>query len=66
MCALIGQFRGQYFIAWPTNLKSFFKLKSKRKMFFRLITNVGQSRNSKSHLGIEPQTLGFRAPMIYH
>ena len=34
--------------------------------FFRLVTSVGQRKNSESSRGIEPQTFGFRAPMLYH
>ena len=30
-----------------------------RKMFFRLVTSVGQRKNSESPRGIEPQTFGF-------
>ena len=37
-----------------------------KKFFFRLVTSVGQRKNSESPLGIEPQTLGFRAPILYH
>ena len=33
---------------------------------FRLVTSVGQRKNSGSPKGIEPQTLGFRTPMLYH
>ena len=33
---------------------------------FRLITSVGQIKNSGSPRGKEPQTFGFRAPMLYH
>ena len=33
---------------------------------FRLVTCVGQRKNSKFPRGIEPQTFGFRAPMLYH
>ena len=39
---------------------------NKEKRFFRLITSVGQRKNSESPRGIEPQTFGFRAPMLYH
>ena len=35
-----------------------------RKIFFRLVTSVGQRNNSESPWGIEPQTFGFRAPML--
>ena len=28
-------------------------------MFFRLVTSVGQGKNSESPRGIEPQTFGF-------
>ena len=31
---------------------------------FRLVTSVGQRK--KSQWGIEPQTFGFRAPILYH
>ena len=37
-----------------------------KKIFFRLVTSVGQRKNSESPLGIEPQTFGFRAPILYH
>ena len=33
---------------------------------FRFVTCVGQRKNSKFPRGIEPQTFGFRAPMLYH
>ena len=33
---------------------------------FRLVTSVGQRRNSESPWGIEPHTFGFRALMPYH
>ena len=36
------------------------------KYVFRLVTSVGQRENSESPRGIEPQTFGFRAPMLYH
>ena len=39
---------------------------NKEKRFFRLITSVGQRKNSESPRGIEPQIFGFRAPMLYH
>ena len=35
-------------------------------MFFRLVTSVGQRKNSESPWGNEPQTFAFRAPMPYH
>ena len=31
-----------------------------------LITSVGQRKNYESPWGIEPQTFGFRAPILYH
>ena len=37
-----------------------------RKIFVRLVTSVGQRKNSESPWGIEPQTFGYRAPMLYH
>ena len=44
-----------------------FKLgKDIKKDVFRLVTSVGQRKNSESPWGIEPQTFGFRAPMLYH
>ena len=43
-----------------------FELSKKIKYFFRLITSVGQRNNSEFSRGIEPQTFGFRAPMLYH
>ena len=30
------------------------------------VTSVGQRKDSESPWGIEPQTFGFRAPMLYH
>ena len=33
---------------------------------FRLVMSVGQRKNSESPWGIEPQTFGFRAPMLFH
>ena len=36
------------------------------KDVFRLVTSVGQRKNSESPRGIESQTFGFRAPMLYH
>ena len=33
---------------------------------FRPVTSVGQRKNSESLRGIEPQTFGFRDPMLYH
>ena len=35
------------------------------KDVFRLVTSVGQRKNSESLRGIEPQTFGFRDPMLY-
>ena len=46
--------------------KNYDKRENKEKRFFRLITSVGQRKNSESPRGIEPQTFGFRAPMLYH
>ena len=37
-----------------------------QKDVLRLVTSVGQRKNSESRLRIEPQTFGFRAPMLYH
>ena len=34
--------------------------------FFRLVTSVGQRKNSESPWGIEPQTFGFPTLMLYH
>ena len=36
------------------------------KDIFRLVTWVGQRKNSESLWGVEPQTFGFRATMLYH
>ena len=36
-----------------------------RERFFRLVTSVGQRKNSEYLRGIEPQTFRFRAPMLY-
>ena len=36
------------------------------KYVFRLVTNVKERKNSESPWGIEPQTFGFRAHMLYH
>ena len=41
------------------------KRENKEKHFFRLVTSVGQRKNSESPRGIEPQTFGFRSPMLY-
>ena len=42
-----------------------FKLgKEMKKDVFRLVTSVGQRKNSESPRGIEPQTYGFRAPDV--
>ena len=38
----------------------------RERCFFRLVTSVGQRKNSESSWGIEPQTFEFRAPMLYH
>ena len=38
--------------------------KNLEKDVFRLITIVGQRKNSESPRGIEPQTFGFRAPIL--
>ena len=35
-----------------------------KKDVFRLVTSVGQRKNSESPRGIEPQTYGFRAPDV--
>ena len=44
-----------------------FKLgKDIKKDVFRLVTSVGQRKNSESPQRIEPQTFGFRALMLYH
>ena len=39
-----------------------------RKMFFRLVTSVGQKKNSESPQGIEPQTFRFvlRCSTLYY
>ena len=43
------------------------KRENRERRFFRLVTSVGQrKKNAESPLGIEPQTFGFRAPMLYH
>ena len=36
------------------------------KDVFRLVTSLRQRKNSESPWGIEPQTFGFRARMLYH
>ena len=36
------------------------------KDIFRLVTWVGQRKNSESLWGVEPQTFGSRAPVLYH
>ena len=36
------------------------------KYVFCLVTSVGQRTNSESPGGIEPQTVEFRSPMLYH
>ena len=36
------------------------------KDVFRLVTSLGQRKNSESPWVIEPQTFGFRARMLYH
>ena len=41
------------------------KRENKEKRFFRLVTSVGQRKNSESPRGIEPKTFGFRSPMLY-
>ena len=41
------------------------KRENKEKRFFRLVTSVGQRKNSESPRGIEPQTFGFRSPMLH-
>ena len=38
--------------------------KNLEKDVFRLITSVGRRKNSESPRGIEPQTFGFRAPIL--
>ena len=45
--------------------KNYDKRENKEKRFFRLVTIVGQRKNSESPRGIEPQTFGFRSPMLY-
>ena len=45
---------------------SFELIKEIEKDGFCLVTSVGQRKNSESPRGIEPQTFGFRAPMLYH
>ena len=40
--------------------------KTIEKYVFRLVTSVGQRKNSESPWGIEPKTCKFRAPMLYH
>ena len=44
--------------------KNYDKRENKEKRFFRLVTIVGQ-RKKESPRGIEPQTFGFRSPMLY-
>ena len=36
------------------------------KDVLRHFTSMGERKNSESPLGIEPQTFGFRARMLYH
>ena len=36
------------------------------KDVFRHVTSMGQRKKSVSPRGIEPQTFGFRVPMLYH
>ena len=38
--------------------------KNLEKDVFRLVTSVGQRKNFESPRGIEPQTFGFRAPIL--
>ena len=45
-----------YFLKKNTQRSKFSKLK---KMFFRLVTSVGQRKNFESPWGMEPQTFGF-------
>ena len=33
---------------------------------FCFVTSDGRRKKSDSSRGIEPQTVGFRAPMLYH
>ena len=42
------------------------KHSDKEKDVFRLVTSVGQRKNSEFQWGIEHQIFGFRAPMLYH
>ena len=37
-----------------------------KKDAFCLVTSTGQRKNFKSPQGIEAQTFGFRAPLLYH
>ena len=37
-----------------------------KKDAFCLVTSTGQRKNFKSPQGIEPQTFGLRAPLLYH
>ena len=45
---------------------SFELAKEAEKDVFRLVSSVGQRKNSESPWGIKPQALGFRASMLYH
>ena len=48
---------------YPTKRDTIIKIK---KEVFRLVTSVGQRKNSESPWGIKPQNFGFRAPILYH
>ena len=47
----------------PTKRDTIIKIK---KDVIRLVTSVGQRKNSESPWGIKPQNFGFRASMLYH
>ena len=66
VCALwLVNSAGRISMYGPLTLKVF-RIEILDKIFLRLVTSVGQSKNSEFPSGIEPQTFGFRAAMLYH
>ena len=53
-------------VSTSTHLCIFYNNMLLKKDVFRLVTSVGQRKNSESPWRIEPQTFGFCASMLYH
>ena len=64
--ARISNVNGVMFVNRISKMGSFELDKEIEKDFFCLVTSMGQRKKFKSPWGIEPQTFGFRTPVLYH